>query len=168
MNYKTGATLLGLPLVHITFGRREGDQYVRGIARGWIAIGDVSFGILLSVGGVALGGISIGGLSVGVLSIAGLALGVYAFGGLAAGLFAIGGGAFALIAADGGLAAAWLFAEGGSAFARNANNAAARDFFQDSLFFSWGRVASRFSFLALLLLLLPIMVGLKRRKGERT
>ena len=63
----------------------------RGIARGWIAIGDIAFGVVLSVGGIAFGGISLGGLGLGLISLAGLSVGIYAIGGLAVGYLAMGG-----------------------------------------------------------------------------
>ena len=49
MNYKTKFTLLGLPLVHIATSKMENGQFRRGIAKGWIVMGDISFGIILSV-----------------------------------------------------------------------------------------------------------------------
>ena len=63
MNYKTKYTLLGLPLVHITTGKIEDRRYKRGIAKAWIAIGDISFGVILSVGSIAFGGVAVGGLA---------------------------------------------------------------------------------------------------------
>jgi hypothetical protein len=51
MVYESRVRLLGLPLVHITTGRVEDGRYRRGIARGWIAVGDIAFGGLLAVGG---------------------------------------------------------------------------------------------------------------------
>ena len=74
MTYKTRRTLAGLPLIHVATGQVVDGRYRRGIARGWIAVGDVSFGVLLSIGGAAFGGVALGGLGVGVLSIGGLAL----------------------------------------------------------------------------------------------
>jgi hypothetical protein len=38
--------LLGLPLVHIAVGRVENGRYGCGIARGWLAVGDVAFGVV--------------------------------------------------------------------------------------------------------------------------
>jgi hypothetical protein len=75
---------------------------------------------VLSMGGAALGIFAVGGLAIGGLSLGGGALGVVAIGGLAAGY----------IAAEGGLAIAQQFALGGDAFALHANDAAARQFFQ--------------------------------------
>jgi hypothetical protein len=109
--------LLGLPLVHVALSSVVDGQFRRGVATGWIAIGDVAFGILLAVGGVAVGGVSFGGIAVGVLPIGGLALGVLALGGVALGIVAVGGAAVAWHAAIGGLAVASHYAAGGVAIA---------------------------------------------------
>ena len=85
MHYRSSASLLGLPLVHVAIGAPDGSDAKRGVARGWIAVGDISFGVVLSVGGLAAGGISVGGLSLGILSLAGVSLGIWSVGGLALG-----------------------------------------------------------------------------------
>lgn len=135
MNYKSSASFLGLPLVHIAIGPSENKSAVRGIAKGWIAIGDIAFGVLFAMGGVALGGFCVGGLSAGILAIAGLSIGIWSIGGLALGVFAIGGGAIALWAAQGGLAVANEYALGGMAIGPNANNEIAQAYFDSSEFF---------------------------------
>jgi hypothetical protein len=117
MEYRSSATLFGLPIVHIAMSSVVNGQFRRGVATGWIAIGDVAFGILFASGGLAIGGISLGGLAVGVLPIGGLALGALAFGGVALGIVAIGGAAVAWHAAIGGLAVAAHYAAGGLAIA---------------------------------------------------
>jgi RNA polymerase sigma factor (sigma-70 family) len=133
--YKSRWTLLGLPLVHVRTGRPYGTKLRPAV--GWIAIGDVSIGVLVSVGGFAVGGISIGGLSLGVLAMGGVSLGALAFAGIAIGLWAAMGGlaigylahagcALAWHAAEGGLAAARDFALGDLAYAAHANDATAR------------------------------------------
>ena len=137
MEYKSEATLLGLPIVHICSGNMVGAEYRRGTARGWIAIGDTAIGVLLAAGGVACGGIAfgglasglvaIGGVSLGALALAGVALGGYCVGGLAAGVIAVGGMAFAGYAAYGGGAIAIHYAFGGLAIARHANDPAAQE-----------------------------------------
>ena len=116
MNYKSSTRLLGLPLVRVAIGPPEGSPGVRGIAKGWIAVGDIAFGIVFALGGLAVAGLSVGGLSVGVLAIgglsigilavAGLSIGIWAVGGLALSAFAFGGGAIAVWAANGSLAVA--------------------------------------------------------------
>src|SRR5207248_3331822 len=114
--YKSRRTFLGLPLVHVVFGRdpRTGQQR---IASGWLAVGDgAAFGAVALAGGFAAGGIALaGGCSIGFLAMAGVALGVFAAGGAAIGGFvAVGGFAAAAGLAVGG-AAVGRYAVGGSA-----------------------------------------------------
>ena len=101
LNYQSHRTLLGLPLVHLASGQVVDGRYQRGIARGWIAIGDISLGILFSLGGVACGGISIGGVSLGLITFGGVGLGLICLGGLAIGGYAVGGFAIGVIACRG-------------------------------------------------------------------
>jgi hypothetical protein len=98
-------------MVHIAIGPAPGSQTMRGIAKGWIAIGDVAFGAA-AFGGVAIGGLSLGGLSLGALAIGGASVGIWSIGGVAIALFAFGGAALGLIAATGGLAIAIEYAIG--------------------------------------------------------
>jgi hypothetical protein len=118
MEYRSSVSVLGLPLVHVAVGRIDGGTYRRGVATGWIALGDIAFGIVLSCGGIAVGGISLGGAAVGILPMGGFALGLVALGGLSVGMVALGGAAIAWYAAIGGLAIAHDYAVGGAAFAR--------------------------------------------------
>jgi len=154
VEYRSRGTLLGLPLVHVRFGQPLGAKPEW--TKGWIAIGDRTFGVVLSVGGIAFGGIAIGGLAAGVISVGGVALGLaacgggafglVALGGLAVGGLAVGGGAIGYLAtgggaigwqaATGGLAIAKEFAQGGLAVAHHASDEAARAYFQNSVFFS--------------------------------
>jgi hypothetical protein len=163
MDYKTKYKIFGLPFIHITSGKLVDGHYKRGIAKGWIAIGDISFGVIFSVGAVAFGGIAIGGLSIGLLSLAGLALGVFSLGGGAIGIVACGGGAIAWHAAVGGLGVAHEYAEGGLAIANHANDLIARDYFENSRFFSVARFISEHSRWFLLLVAIPIVQNLIRR-----
>ncbi len=118
MEYRSPASFLGLPLLHIALGSaRPGEPYRRGIATGWIAIGDIARGVLVASGGVAMGGICIGGVGLGLISFAGMSLGALAFGGLSVGLYAVGGAAFAWQVAIGGLAVSHAHALGGVAHA---------------------------------------------------
>ncbi len=135
--YRSRATLLGLPLVHMRTGRVAGRAQT---AVGWIACGERAYGILFASGGVAVGAISMGGASVGLLSFGGFGVGLIAFGGLALGGIAFGGMAVGVIAsggislawhaAFGGVAAAHELAGGGAAVANHANDAVASAFFQ--------------------------------------
>lgn len=112
--YRSKATLFGLPFVHIVSGvdPRTGRAAV---AKGIIAIGPSAKGAL-AIGGVAMGFVSIGGASIGVLAIGGSSIGLLgAVGGLALSLgFALGGGAFGMFAIGG--IALGLTAIGGGAF----------------------------------------------------
>jgi hypothetical protein len=140
--YRSQASLLGLPLVHIRTGTRPGEKG-RPVL-GWIAIGDVAVGVLLAIGGVAAGGVSVGGFSLGLCAIGGCGVGLVSCAGVALGLWTIGGAAFGWLA-GGGLAVAWKaaiggaavahdFALGGAGLARHFNDDAARAFMQDNAF----------------------------------
>lgn len=136
--YRSRATLFGLPLVHIRTGKFPGQKKIQP-AVGWIACGELAYGILFANGAVAVGGISMGGASIGIFSFGGFSLGLFAFGGIAVGglamggaatgLIASGGFAFAWHAALGGFAVAHELALGGGALANHANDPVAREFF---------------------------------------
>ena len=132
MRYTSEARLLGLPILEVCVGpdvAGTGAGGSAGIARAWIAIGDVAFGVLAAIGGLSMGCISIGGASMGVLAFGGFALGGLSLGGGAMGaVLAVGGAAFSLYAAIGGLGVSGLYAIGGQAMAPHANDAAARAF----------------------------------------
>lgn len=117
--YKSRHTLFGLPLVHIHVSR-----YRLCVARGILAIGNISIG-LLSIGGFALGGICLGGFALGLLAVAGLCAGILALGGLSLGILAFGGVAIGCYA-FGGVAVASQLAVGGAAVGRVAVGAAAK------------------------------------------
>jgi hypothetical protein len=136
MHYTSSITVFGIPLIHIAIGQAPGSRTVRGIAKGWIAIGDVAFGAV-AIGGLAFGGLSLGGLSLGALAIGGASAGIWSIGGIAFGLFAVGGAAFGLVAAVGGLAIAIEYAIGGLAVASHANDEIARSFFASGAFFRY-------------------------------
>ena len=135
--YRSRATLFGVPLVHCRHGRLPGQKLRPAV--GWIATGDIAYGILFAGGGIAVGGISMGGMSVGLISIGGFGIGLIALGGVALGGVALGGAAIGFIAsggfavawqaAMGGVAAAHEIALGGAALAHHANDAVAREFF---------------------------------------
>ncbi|MEX2212957.1 MAG: bifunctional serine/threonine protein kinase/MFS transporter [Phycisphaeraceae bacterium] len=108
--YKSKATLFGLPLVHIAYGIDPKTGRKR-VAKGIIAMGDVAIGVF-AFGGMAMGGITFAGVGLGLVSFAGLAIGLlaaigglaigtFAFGGLAIGGVAIGGWAFGIYAYGG-------------------------------------------------------------------
>lgn len=164
MERRSRITILGLPLLHVATSRIVDGRYRRGIARGWIAVGDVSFGVLISVGGVAVGGIALGGLALGIVPIAGLAVGIYALGGGAIGVCAAGGAAIAWSAALGGLAIARDVALGGAAIAAHANDDAARAYFDASPFFPYAEFLMRHARWLILLTFLPTIAHLLRRR----
>jgi transcriptional regulator with XRE-family HTH domain len=104
--YKSEKKVFGIPLVHIKISRNS-----NAVARGIIAIGNVSIG-LLSIGGIALGLISIGGIALGLLlALAGVALGGISFAGVSFGMVAFGGVSIGVYAA-GGVAVASKIAAG--------------------------------------------------------
>lgn len=98
--YKSKATLFGLPLVHVAQGRDPETGRIR-VAKGVIAIGGVAIGGL-TLGGTCLGVICLGGLCLGIVSLGGIAIGaLLAAGGLAVGAFAVGGLAIGYVAIGG-------------------------------------------------------------------
>ena len=135
--YRSRATLFGLPVVHCRGGKLPGQKTQPAI--GWIAFGEIAYGILYASGAVAVGGISTGGVSVGIISFGGFGFGLLTFGGIAFGGVALGGAAIGLIAsggvalgwhaAIGGVAAAHELALGGAVLANHANDPVAREFF---------------------------------------
>ena len=102
--YKSSATIGGLPLVHVCSGIDPVTMRLR-VARGIVAIGNVAVGVL-AIGGVAIGLLTVGGGSIGILmAIGGAALGLgVSIGGFALGSVAIGGAAVGFIYAIGGVA----------------------------------------------------------------
>lgn len=164
MEYKSAVSILGLPLVHVSLGRLEEGSYRRGIAKGWIAIGDISFGVIFAAGGIAVGGFGVGGLAAGILSLGGLAVGLASIGGLAFGALAVGGAAFGVSAAFGGVAIAGEFASGGVAIAPHVNDAAAGEYLAAHPFF---RIASRLMDYAVLLVFIPAVAALVARVRKR-
>jgi hypothetical protein len=97
-DWKSEATVLGRPLIHIAYGR-DLDGRLR-VARGFIAIGQFAvgyftlaqFGIgwICGVGQVMFGAVAVGQLSLGLLlGVGQLATGYMAVGQLALGTYAI-------------------------------------------------------------------------------
>jgi hypothetical protein len=131
LDYRSKATLFGLPLLHVTSGPDPETGQER-IAKGIIAIGGRARGVL-AIGGTAFGVIAMGGVTTGFISFGGFATGLFAFGGLSVGLVgALGGVAVAPVAVGGAALGYYSFA--GSAFGvhplgSNANDPEARAFF---------------------------------------
>lgn len=109
--YRSSRRIFGLPLIDIAFGPDEHSRY--GVARGFIALGDIAFG-WIALGGTAIGGVAIGGASAGLFTLGGLSLGLLAgIGGLGTGAMAVGGGAVGGLVTGGG--AVGVVASGGGA-----------------------------------------------------
>jgi RNA polymerase sigma factor (sigma-70 family) len=135
--YRSRATLFGLPLVHCRGGKLPGQKMQPAI--GWIAFGEIAYGILYASGAVAVGGVATGGAAIGIISFGGFGFGLLAFGGIALGGVAMGGAAIGMIASGGialgwhaalgGVAAAHELALGGVALANHVNDSVAREFF---------------------------------------
>jgi RNA polymerase sigma factor (sigma-70 family) len=133
--YRSRATLLGLPLVHIRYTPPHEDS---GPALGWIAVGDRAVGVLFALGAMSAGGVSVGTISVGVIAVGAVSVGMVSLGGVAFGLLVVGSlaagvvaiGAFSIgwTSALGAVAVARDFALGGIAIAEHPNDAAARAF----------------------------------------
>lgn len=186
--------LFGVPLIDVqvsdpvTTRMAEDPISQRRVARGWIAIGDVAHGILLAIGGQAVGLVALGGLSVGLFSVGGAAIGVVslggvalaylALGGLAVGYSAVGGGAIGWHSAAGGGAIAYEMAAGGAAVANDfavggvaiadeANTALARKMLAENSF-SWILETPRLSLWATLLGIAPLLfTPLFYRRGSK-
>jgi hypothetical protein len=142
--YRSEASLFGLPLLHIATGIDATTGRKR-VAKGIIAIGDVAVGVL-AVGGGAFGGIAVGGCALGLLSLGGVSLGLLlAIGGCAIGGIALGGLAVGGVALGG--MAIGHYAMGGGAWGPHTlssygQDPEALDFFRDWLgpwVDTWGR-----------------------------
>ena len=90
--YKSKASIFGLPLLHIN----TGGAYMSNRAVGVIAIGDIATGVL-SFGGVSFGLISFGAVSIGPVALGAVAVGGVALGAVAVGAYAFGAVAIGLV-----------------------------------------------------------------------
>jgi predicted Ser/Thr protein kinase len=165
--YRSRATLFGLPLVHVATGADPATGRPR-IARGIIAIGGIAQGVV-AFGGMAMGGLTFGGMSLGVIAIGGGALGMLSFGGLAVALIAAFGGlAIAPIAVGGG--AIGYLANGGGVLGvhplgANASDEVARHFFASWARPAWGNASALFTVTTLaLMLFISVVVPLWLRR----
>jgi len=134
LNYRSRATLFGLPLVHVAAGIDPATGRPR-VAKGIIAIGGIAQGVV-AVGGTALGGITMGGVSCGVLSYGGLSAGLLAFGGAALGLASGLGGMSVAPIAMGGVAVG-IYAYGGQGVGRHVLDSATHDPAAAHFFLPW-------------------------------
>jgi hypothetical protein len=172
--YRSKLELFGWPIIHIRL--RGGLD--RGPVKAWFAAGDAAIGIIfafgavavapISFGGLSLGFITLGGMAIGLVPLGGFSLGLYALGGMAVGWQAFGGCAIGWSAAEGGVAIAQGFAIGAVAFAREVNDAAARDFMENSAFFKFALAAMQYMHWLNLMWLFPLALWLQRRRTLRT
>jgi hypothetical protein len=176
--FRSRASFLGLPLVHI----RIGDRFaiLKKPITAWIAIGERSVGGLfafgavavapVSIGGVTIGLLPFGGMAIGILALGGFGLGVWSYGGLVLGWQTLGGCALGWHSAVGGIALARDFAVGGAAHAVQANNEIARQLVNSSAFYHYGEIVSHHSLLLNLVWVLPLVIfwKLAARKNKQS
>ena len=100
--YRSGLSIGTWPLVHVCMGLDPATMRPR-IARGAVAIGNIAIGGI-AIGGLSCGLFTIGGASLGILlAVGGVAVGVgVSAGGLAIGSIAVGGAAIGFVYAIGG------------------------------------------------------------------
>lgn len=164
--YRSPATLFGLPLVHVRIGDRFAS--LRPPVKAWIAVGHHAIGGFFAfgsaaiapfaIGGFAVGLVTLGGLVVGLLPFGGLAVGVGAFGGIAVGWQSVGFCAIAWNAAIGNFAVAHDFALGDFVRALQVNNALAHQFFDSAPFFQFVQFVNRHWFWINFLWVTPLFV----------
>jgi serine/threonine protein kinase len=124
VDYRTRAEPLGLPLVHVHFGRPP-QGHAQKQAQGWIACGNRARGVF-AFGGLAQGVFAFGGMALGLVSFGGMSLGLLlAWGGMAVGGLSYGGVAVGYGAA-GGLAVG-RYAVGGKAYGEHVYSSTERD-----------------------------------------
>jgi len=102
--YRSAAAIGDWPLLHICVGVNPATMRPR-VAKGVVAIGNIAVGGI-AIAGLSCGLVSIGGLSVGLLvALGGAALGLgVSVGGFTVGSIAVGGVAVGLVHALGGAA----------------------------------------------------------------
>jgi RNA polymerase sigma factor (sigma-70 family) len=180
LEYRSRWSLFGLPLVHV----RVGDRFdvMRGPVKAWIAIGSShAVGVIFASGGLAVAPICFGGIAIGLLPFGAIAMGIFPMGAISLGIWAFGGLAFgwqvccgvgaALNAAMGGVTVARDFASGGLAHAAQANTEAAKQFFQQSLYFRIAQAVGNHGMLTMLIWVLPVslqswIVARAKRRSE--
>ncbi|HWA10060.1 MAG TPA: sigma-70 family RNA polymerase sigma factor [Opitutaceae bacterium] len=164
--YRSAATLLGWPLVHIRLVRRVPgrDEPVKA----WFAAGDRAVGLIFAYGGFVVAPVSIGGVAIGFFSLGACALGIFTLGACTVGLWASGGVALGW-QAFGGFGVAWNLAVGGVVFARDfalgnlayaaeANNPVAHAFAVAQPFYRLMETLQPFSVVINLLWVVPLIL----------
>lgn len=107
--YRSKATFLGVPLVHIRFSMEDSGQKP---TFGWIAGGDRAIGLLFAWGGWAVGCFSIGAVSFGLFSFGAVSVGLISIGAVALGGIALGSVSIGIHAIGSISATAWHIAQG--------------------------------------------------------
>jgi len=181
--YRSGWSLLGLPLVHVVRGRSFGAPAMRHApVKAWIAIATLwepipACGVIFAFGRTAFAPVCFGGLAVGVMPIGGCAIGVLPVGALALGGWALGPVALGRMAA-GMVSAGWVgatgiwvfardFASGGAAYAAHVNDHLAAEFFDRSRFFSAVEVLGKFRQVGMLVAVLGPLWWERRARQAR-
>jgi len=128
--YRSRATFLGLPLVHI----RIGDRFdaLQGPVKAWLAMGNYAIGGLFAFGGFVIAPFGVGfcvlglipfaGIAVGLISLGGIAIGGWTYGALAIGWQSLGCFSIAWDTAAGNIAIAREYAMGRLAIAAHVNS----------------------------------------------
>jgi hypothetical protein len=100
--YRSRSSVGGWPLIHVCMGIDPRTLRPR-IAKGVVAIGNIAVGGI-AIGGLACGLVTVGGASLGLLlALGGAAVGIgVSVGGLAVGAIAVGGAAVGFVYAIGG------------------------------------------------------------------
>jgi hypothetical protein len=109
--YRSTRTLLGVPLIHIRFGREETGQKP---AFGWIAGGDRAIGLMFAWGGLAIAPFSVGAISIGIFTLGSIGVGIIGAGAVCVGWWAWGAVSVGIHAFGSLSATAWETAQGGA------------------------------------------------------
>ena len=130
--YRSRATFLGLPLVHIRFGDRF--DALKKPVKAWIAVGNFAIGGLIAFGGIVAAPFGVGlfsfgllpfaGIAIGLVPVGGIAIGGWTYGALAIGWQSLGCFSLALDTAAGNIAIARKYAMGNLAIAAHVNSTA--------------------------------------------
>lgn len=179
--YRSRASLFGLPLVHVRIGDRF--DVVRGPVKAWFAIGSShAVGVIFASGGLAVAPLSFGGIAIGLVPFGAISLGLFSCGAISLGAFAYGGLALgwqvfcgcgaAWNAAMGGVVLAHDFAVGGIAYAAQAGTAASEQFIRQQPYFRVAQAISNHGFLLMLAWVVPLtlqarVVARARRRREQ-
>ncbi len=179
--YRSRASLFGLPLLHVRLGDRF--DVVRGPVKAWIAIGSShAIGVIFASGGLAIAPFSFGGIAIGLLPFGAIALGVIPVGAVNLGIWAYGALAFgwqaycgcgaAWNAATGGMVFAHDYALGGIAYAAQAGTEAVKQYLGQCWFFRCAQVVSDHSLWLMLAWFIPMtlqarLVSRARRRREQ-